>query len=68
MSHKKSNEELRDQRLMGELTTARDSAAWSAEEDRQQAWIRANRSDNRPDLIEAEGPSMWDKLGDSQLP
>jgi hypothetical protein len=68
MSHKKSNENLRDQRLLGELTTALDSAAWSAEAERQRAWTEANRADNRPDPIDDAGPTMWDKLGDSQLP
>ncbi len=68
MSHKKSNENLRDQRLVSELTTALDSAAWAAEAERQRAWTEANRADNRPDPIDAAGPTMWDKLGDSQHP
>jgi hypothetical protein len=44
MSHKKSNEELRGQRLAVELSTALDSAAWQSEEDRQQDWGHPKRS------------------------
>jgi hypothetical protein len=49
MSHKKSNEELRDARLIGDLSTALDSAAWQAEKSRQQTWsktVRAGREES----------------------
>jgi hypothetical protein len=50
MSHKKSNEELRDQRLIGDLGTALDSAAWQAEESRQETWgkttVRGGRGES----------------------
>jgi hypothetical protein len=54
MSHKRSNEQLRTQRLVGELAAALDSAAWQAERDRQQAWVRearmlSHRQDGAPD-------------------
>jgi hypothetical protein len=57
MSHKRSNEDLRAARLLGELDTARDSAAWQAEESRQQAWVKAN--DDRREPPE-EGVSVKD--------
>jgi hypothetical protein len=50
MSHKKSNEELRGQRLAGDLWAALDSAAWQSEEARRQSWTKALRSDrDQPD-------------------
>ena len=55
MSHKRSNEELRIERLAGDLAAALDSAAWQAERDRQHAWRRETRTsshtgDSNPDL------------------
>ncbi len=50
MSHKKSNEELRGQRLAVELSTALDSAAWQSETDRQQNWGHPKRADDDFDI------------------
>jgi hypothetical protein len=38
MSHKRSNMDLRGERLAVELSTSLDSADWQAEEERQQLW------------------------------
>ncbi|HEY2794524.1 MAG TPA: hypothetical protein VGJ28_19340 [Micromonosporaceae bacterium] len=49
MSHKRSNERLRGERLAGDLWAALDSASWQAEEARRQAWAAASRSRSASD-------------------
>jgi hypothetical protein len=47
MSHKRKNEQLRGERLAGDLWAALDSASWQSEELRRQAWNKSLRSHDR---------------------
>jgi hypothetical protein len=52
MSHKRSNERLRGERLAGDLWAALDSASWQAEEARRQAWAARSHSPAATDTDE----------------